>query len=286
MEAQQDRLGRQLKETKAFSPTSLFFGVLSSVVCTAVIPALGAGVPATLAGAALSPLLGAVITTQGHGLVRTIAIACVCSVAAIVTIGGFTLPELVAGRGSLTGDRDGTFVSTERPQTESAGTSTRTRPPTPTRPPTSTRPPAKDRTVPTGIKVKLTIRSMCARTVVGGSSNCQIGVGNVGGTTIRIASVRLEGDAAGEFRVIEDCDGILTKGTGCVVKVEFRPTAAGVRDAVLAVRVKPGGVTRRIPISGEGTDEEITSSRNPTCNQEPTISPGVTPTQPTCVTPT
>lgn len=239
MEAQQDRLGRQLKETKAFSPTSLFFGVLSSVVCTAVIPALGAGVPATLAGAALSPLLGAVITTQGHGLVRTIAIACVCSVAAIVTIGGFTLPELVAGRGSLTSDRDGTFVSTERARTSPSPT------PTPTETPTG-------RLAP---KVELVTSRKCPDAKVGETSSCrQVGIQNVGRTTVRIDSADLAGEGAGDFTVYKHCHGTLQPGSACSVRMKFRPTAVGVRTAVLTVHVDPGDADHRVTITGEGKE--------------------------------
>jgi hypothetical protein len=89
-------------------------GILASIVCTAIIPALGASRAATVAGAAISPVLVAVITTRGPGLARSAGIAVLAAVALVITVSGFTLPELVAGRGSLVADRPGTFVDTER----------------------------------------------------------------------------------------------------------------------------------------------------------------------------
>ena len=47
---------RRLRDTRCFSGTSLFFAVLASLACAAIIPALGGGRPATIAGAVLSPV--------------------------------------------------------------------------------------------------------------------------------------------------------------------------------------------------------------------------------------
>src|SRR5687768_13780578 len=107
-------LSKEIKETNAFNPRSLTLATLSSVVSAAIIPVLGAGQVETLAGAALSPLVVAMFTTQGGGLIRSAGVAALSAIALVITIGGFTVPEAIAGKGSLTAAGEGTFVNTER----------------------------------------------------------------------------------------------------------------------------------------------------------------------------
>jgi hypothetical protein len=249
MESQpKQRLGQQIKETNAFSHTSLLLGVLSSVVSSAIIPALGAGRIATVAGAALSPLLMAVFTTRGAGIARTIGIVALSVVAFMISIGGFTLPEAIAGTGSLTASGSGTFVSTRRTPEPTTSPTQATEP---TKPETT-----KPSTKTTGLKVDMPKSRKCPDVKVGDAEACkQIGVHNSGATTLEISTVGLEGDQAGDFSLTKQCNGTLKPNKGCSVRLEFRPTAVGVRKAVLVIQLNPGDVTRRVTITGEGIDD-------------------------------
>ncbi|MFI6831687.1 hypothetical protein ACIBG5_31605 [Kribbella sp. NPDC050241] len=253
---QNHRIRRQLRETNAFSGTSLFFGVLSSVVCAAIIPALGAGRIATVIGAALSPLLVAMFTTRGPGLIRTVGIASVTAIAFVISLGGFTLPEAIAGDGSLTSDRAGTFVSTKRgpaPTPPQAGQATRPTPvPEPSEPPSSPEPPEPSQA---GAGIELPDRRECPEIAVGEVKVCkQIGVANAGTKTVEIATGEMSGAHADDFVITKRCDGRLKPGTGCSVRVEFRPSAGGLREASLTLYVQPGNITREITVAGNAID--------------------------------
>ncbi|TCC45010.1 hypothetical protein E0H75_31305 [Kribbella capetownensis] len=257
MEMQQNhRIRRQLRETNAFSGTSLFFGVLSSVVCSAIIPALGAGRIATVLGAALGPLLVAMFTTRGPGLIRTVGIASVTAIAFVISLGGFTLPEAIAGDGSLTSDRAGTFVYTKRgpaPTPAQAAQATRTAPvPEPSEPPSSpSSSPEPSGPSQAGAEIELPDQRECPEIPVGDVKVCkQIGVGNAGTKTVEIATGEMSGAHADDFVITQRCDGTLKPGTGCSVRVEFRPSASGLREASLILYVQPGNVTREITVTG------------------------------------
>ena len=268
------QLGRQIKETKAFSTASLFFAILSSVVSAAIIPALGADRIATLGGAVLSPVLVATISTQrnGRGLVRSVAIACLSAVALLITISGFTLPEAIAGAGSLTGDGAGTFVDTERRPESPESTSTTT--------------PVQSTTSPPGIKVELPASRTCPTVQVGESVACkQIGVRNIGTTTIQIDSADPEGDQAGQFVVTKACHGTLKPNSACSVKFHFAPTTAGLHQVVLIVRLNPGDITRRVTIKGDAGDNTVDPPVDPTGCREGFVPRLATPTDHVCVTP-
>ena len=253
MEMQQHhRTGRQLRQTNAFSGTSLFFGVLSSVVCSAIIPALGAGRIATVIGAALSPLVVAMFTTRGPGLVRTVGIASVTAIAFVICLGGFTLSEAIAGGGSLTSDRAGTFVYTKRgpaPTPPQAAQATKPTPvPEPSEQPSSPEPSEPSQA---GDEIELPDRRECPELPVGDVKVCkQIGVGNAGTKTVEIATGEMSGAHADDFVITQRCDGTLKPGTGCSVRVEFRPSGAGLREASLLLYVQPGNITREITVTG------------------------------------
>lgn len=248
MESQsKQRLGQQIKETNAFSQRSLLLGVLASVVSSAIIPALGAGRIATVAGAALSPLLMAVFTTRGGGIARTVGIVGLSVVAFVISIGGFTVPEAIAGTGSLTTNGSGTFVSTRRTPEQAP-------PPTQATEPT-TKPETKPPATKSGPKVDMVKSRKCPDVKVGDAVACkQIGAHNAGATTLEISTVGLEGDQAGDFTLTKECNGTLKPDQACSVRLEFRPTAAGVRKAVLVIQLNPGDVTRRVTITGTGID--------------------------------
>lgn len=258
---QNHRVRRQLRETNAFSGTSLFFGVLSSVVCSAIIPALGAGRLATVLGAVLSPLVVAMFTTRGPGLIRTVGIASVTAIAFVISLSGFTLPEAIAGHGSLTSNRAGTFVYTKRgptPTPPQAASAAKTTPvPQPSEPPSSPEPsehpssPEPSESLPAGAEITLPDRRECPEIAVGEVKVCkQIGVGNAGTKTVEIATGEISGAHADDFVITHRCDGMLKPGTGCSVRLEFHPSAGGLREASLLLYVQPGNITREITIVG------------------------------------
>ncbi|MEV0288394.1 hypothetical protein AB0H36_30100 [Kribbella sp. NPDC050820] len=275
MEPQQNRrpLSRQIKDTHAFSGKSLFFAVLASVVCSAIVPALGAGRTATVLGAALSPLVVAVISTQGPGLARTIGIASLSAVALLITISGFTIPEAIAGNGSLTATGSGTFVTTKRsptptpPQVQAApaGKPTTIRQPTsqptsaPTSQPTSepTRTPSPTPKPSSSELVELPANRQCPDVPAGEAKACkQIGIRNTGTTNVQIATVSLDGDQASAFTLTKVCNGTLKPGTACSIRLRFEPMGLGAHEAVLVVRLDPGNVERRVTITGNATGSE------------------------------
>lgn len=276
VQPQQNRppLGRQIKDTHAFSGKSLFFAVLASVVCSAIVPALGAGRTATVLGAALSPLVVAVISTQGPGLARTLGIASLSAVALLITISGFTIPEAIAGNGSLTATGSGTFVTTKRgptptpPQVQAApaGKPTTIRQPTsaPTSQPTPAPTPAPTAgpspTSPSGLLVDLPAKRQCPEVAAGEAKACkQIGVRNTGTANVQIATVSLHGDQASAFTLTKVCNGTLKPGTACSIRLRFEPMGVGVHEAVLVVRLDPGNVERRVTITGNATGSETGS---------------------------
>jgi len=253
MESHDNRpISRQIKDTHAFSGKSLFFGILASAVCSAIIPALGAGRLATVAGAALSPLLVAMITTQGRGPARSIGIALLSAFALVITIGGFTLPEAIAGQGSLTSAGSGTFWSTERTPEPTPPAVQKTNPPVlrPTTP-KPTPPPA----TPAGMKVDIPEIRKCPEVEVGGSEACkQIGIRNVGSTTVEVTTGELDGDQSSEFTLTKVCNGTLKPNTACSIRLRFQPTATGAHEAFLVVYLQPGGVERRVTITGNAVE--------------------------------
>ncbi len=287
MDTQQNRypgrqLGRQIKETNAFSSKSLLLGILASLVCSAIIPALGAGRIATLAGATLSPLLVAMITTHGAGLIRSAGVAALSAVALIISIGGFTLPEAIAGHGSLTADGPGTFVNTRRGPSPTPPaplpTKSSVKPATqPTKKPGTTQPTNKPQTPPTSqAGLQLPSVRKCPEVLVGETESCkQIGLHNGGTTTIQVTTSELEGENADDFILTKACNGTLKPDTSCSIRLKFRPTAAGVREASVAVHLTPGDITRRVTITGNAVD--LTGEPTPTPTTEP---PTTTPTVP------
>jgi hypothetical protein len=215
-------------------------------------------------GAALSPLLVAMITTRGPGLVRSAGIAALSVVALIITIGGYTLPEAIAGHGSLTGHGSGTFVNTERtpkptPPSPQPKTYPTPEPPTPA-PTTPTLPPT-----PAGTNVEIPEVRTCPELEVGESETCkQIGIRNVGSTVVEVATGDLEGNASGAFTVTKVCNGTLQPETACSVRVRFRPTTAGAYEVSLVIYLQPGAIERRVTITGAATEPDETPSPSPT----------------------
>ncbi len=83
----------------------------------------------------------------------------------------------------------------------------------------------------------------------------RVGVTNEGGSSTRIAGVRLEGGAR-DFRLAgSGCEGaVLAPGEGCSVSVRFTPAASGRRTATLVLEPGAQGSRLRVGLRGEGEE--------------------------------
>lgn len=106
-----DDLINDVKATNALAPVSIAMAVAASVVGTCVSEIPNAGRVGALGAAVLTPLATAILTTHGRGKFRILGITTISIIAAIVTITGFTLPEILNGGQSLFGHPGGTFVN-------------------------------------------------------------------------------------------------------------------------------------------------------------------------------
>jgi hypothetical protein len=237
------RLGRQIKESDALRRRTLPLAVLASVVGTVLASACGTGRTGALLSAALGPLITALFTTSGRAKARSAGIVLVTVVALAVTVTGFTVPEFVRGGKSLVADREGTFVPTE----DSGGS---TPSPLPSPPPVTPTTPLPARTGPAIATSPTTIG--CADTPVNGAGACpSLDVRSVGTADLQVTGVEVEGGT--EFVPTMNCPAPLTPPDGsCSVSVEFHPTAAGPRQAVLVVHQNLPGPATRVPLEGTG----------------------------------
>jgi hypothetical protein len=96
----------------ALSLPSLALAIAACVVGTVLTTRLGTGTAGTLAGAAIPPVIAAILTTRRTGLsgrLRVIAVVVLTLAALFITIAGFTVLESIT-RQSLIADRPATFI--------------------------------------------------------------------------------------------------------------------------------------------------------------------------------
>lgn len=233
------RLRRQIKDSEALRPRTLPLAVLASVVGTMLASAYGTGRTGALLSAATGPLITALFTTRGRMPARWAGIVLVTCVAVALTVTGFTVPELVLGGRSLLADRSGTFVPTEGGGSSAASPSPSL--PTPARTP--------------ALETSATALA-CDGTPVGGAGRCPaLTVRSVGTADLRVTGVAVEGGPAGEFRATAACPGPLPRGASCSIAVEFHPSGAGPRQAVLVVHQNLPGPATRVTLHGTGQDQ-------------------------------
>jgi hypothetical protein len=80
-----------------------------------------------------------------------------------------------------------------------------------------------------------------------------ITVSNTGNGPFTIADVTLDGTDVEQFEIVgTDCDGEIEPEGTCTIDVEFAPSGAGPRSAVVAVDDDAPGGPHRIPVIGEG----------------------------------
>jgi hypothetical protein len=76
---------------------------------------------------------------------------------------------------------------------------------------------------------------------------------NTGTAAMTVTGVVLSGAAAGDYAETDTCVGqTVAKGASCVVKVSFSPSAAGPRNATMAIEANIAGGEILVPLSGTG----------------------------------
>ena len=242
-------LRRELREAPGFSRGGLLFGVLGSVVGTVLTTAAGTGQWGALAGAALGPVLSTTFSTTragDSGRVRHVAVVLLSVAALIVTVTGFSLADLAAGRSVALGDhRRSTFPGGNAEPTQTGDTPGATRSDTPTgRPGIGTRPKA-----PGPLD--------CGTVEVGAAGSCAgpVIVISTGTGNLDITRIEERGPDPGSFTVSGgDCArGPLAPGDTCELTVTFRPGRAGELRAHLVIH-------QNLPSPDRGTTIELTGT--------------------------
>ncbi|WP_016691710.1 hypothetical protein [Rhodococcus rhodochrous] len=257
----------KLKETDALKPSSLMFAVLASVVCTVITPAFGAGRFGTLAAAAAGPVVAAIITTHGRGPVRIAGISGLALVALLITVTGFTVTEAASGGRSLTADRQGTFVDTDKlgnsgltGSTSRAGTGGVTTI-------------GPDIQVPSGVTCEPTEDAfVCA----------SIEVHSVGTEYLEVTGLEVEGSNVADFGYTDDCVGYShAPGTSCVLDVAIYPASTDSDlSAVLVVHQNLPGPPSYVTLSGASRCSAGSSSNTEGCGGGTSSDVSVLPTTP------
>jgi hypothetical protein len=75
---------------------------------------------------------------------------------------------------------------------------------------------------------------------------------NIGSQTINLTGVTLSGANPGDFIVSNPCGSSLNVGANCTVKINFKPTAAGLRSATLSVSDNATNSPQTVALSGTG----------------------------------
>lgn len=93
--------------------------------------------------------------------------------------------------------------------------------------------------------------------VVGSESEPEpVAITNTGTEPLRVRSVEVGGDDAGDFAAPSDCDGSLEPGETCTASVTFAPTATGRREAELRVETDARGSPHTISLVGTGVRDD------------------------------
>jgi hypothetical protein len=214
----------QVRQTHALGSKQIVLALLASVVGTVLAGTFGAGQVGTFAGALIFPLVGAMFTTQGRGLARTVGIGVLTVLALVVTVTGFTVTDLVRDGESPVADREGTFWPP--PGRSGPGSSGDT---------SALSAPEEER---------------CPDTELQDTSACRFGLAPSGDATVQIVGVELDGPDQEDFEMTKSCKGTLRPGTACSVRLRFKPSEEGEREAAVVVRL-PGG-TKVVALRGKG----------------------------------
>jgi uncharacterized membrane protein len=75
---------------------------------------------------------------------------------------------------------------------------------------------------------------------------------NIGGAPLTVASIKLTGKNAAEFRSSNNCGASLAAGAYCTISVSFYPTATGAATAFVTLTDNAVGSPQSIALSGAG----------------------------------
>ncbi len=112
----------------------------------------------------------------------------------------------------------------------------------------------------TGTQVNISTQALTfAPQVVGTSSASQsVTLTNTGPAALAITNIAIAGTNAGDFTQTTNCPASLGAGASCRMTATFKPTAVGVRSAVLNVTTNdPGMPARAITMTGTGIQAAV-----------------------------
>jgi hypothetical protein len=112
----------------------------------------------------------------------------------------------------------------------------------------------------TGTQVNISTQALTfAPQVVGtNSASQQVTLTNTGPAVLAITPIAIAGTNPGDFTQTTNCPANLNAGASCRITATFRPTAAGVRSAVLNVTTNdPGTPARQITMTGTATQAAV-----------------------------
>lgn len=209
-------LRQELHSAPAFSRVGLLLAVLGSVVGTVVTSTLGTGQWGTLTGAALGPVLSTTFSTGRagqRGRVRKAAIVILSIAALVITVTGFSIADVVAGRSVLPGssDRPTTFLDLGAAAPGHPGIRVEPRSPTPLG---------------------------CGELDVGLSMPCDspVTITSTGTAALRVTGGEVTGPDRQAFEAGRECVGkSLAPRGSCEMTVRFRPSVAGTAEATLVI---------------------------------------------------
>jgi hypothetical protein len=84
------------------------------------------------------------------------------------------------------------------------------------------------------------------------SAASAVTLSNTGDAALSIYGVALGGSNAGDFAETNSCGSSLAAGANCLINVTFTPTAAGTRNASLAISDNASGSPQTVSLSGAG----------------------------------
>jgi hypothetical protein len=267
-------LGRELHAASSFSGQGLLLAVLGSVVGTVLAGAANAGPWGTLAGAAMTPVVGTAFATRhagDRGRVGAAAIVLLSVGALVITVTGVSLADLATGKSVVPGNGD-------EPRTF-PGVDTGGGPSTPQSTPQSTESSGSSSTGPPGPASAVPVD--CGAADLGSGVRCTPGavLAYTGDGELKITRVEVTGENAGDFVAGAECTGqILPSGTTCETGITFTASAPGPRHAVLVIH-------QTLPAPDQGTRVDLTGIGGPSPSSPNLCATDAPPADGVCVTP-
>jgi archaellum component FlaF (FlaF/FlaG flagellin family) len=107
--------------------------------------------------------------------------------------------------------------------------------------------------VATEVQLEPTSLNFGSQTVDSVSKAQNVILTNNGKGQLQIKEIAIGGTDKRDFYEVNACPATLTTGKSCTISVIFRPTATGVRSAILGVADNGGGSPQTVALSGTGT---------------------------------